>query len=99
MTFGFWGTHREKAWHKRKDREYQRKAEVRQDEGKNLERASAQHKADINDKEHVLKVSRRLLKVRGMMIMLRRGGTWATTHAPRLHIRLICIILLVTVMV
>lgn len=60
---GFWGTAREEEWHRRKDREYAREQQIRNQETANRQALIEQHDDEMQAKDHVLNLTKRMLVV------------------------------------
>mmetsp|Transcript_20174 Transcript_20174/g.58351 ORF Transcript_20174/g.58351 Transcript_20174/m.58351 type:complete len:537 (-) Transcript_20174:107-1717(-) len=61
MFGGFWGTHREAAWRRRKDREHGREERIRSEEEGALIRLRARHDLEIEEREQILDIATGLI--------------------------------------
>lgn len=59
---GFWGTHREEAWHRRKEKENERASAIRQEGEQTMARAQAIHNQELEKKESILDIARGLIR-------------------------------------
>jgi hypothetical protein len=71
---GFWGTAREEQWHRRKEKEAQREEVIRSQEEAQRRSLQAYHTEQVQSKENVLELTRRMLSVaRNESELLRHG--------------------------
>jgi hypothetical protein len=59
---GFWGTHREEAWHRRKEKEYERESAIRQEGEQSMARVNALHNAQLEQQQGILQIARGLIR-------------------------------------
>jgi hypothetical protein len=59
---GFWGTHREDAWHRRKAKEYERESAIRREGEQSVVRVNALHNAQLEQQQGILHIARGLIR-------------------------------------
>ena len=63
---GFWGTHREEQWRRRKEKEHEREDQIRRQEQGVQQNLRNQFEHDLQSKDNVLKLTKNLLSVSRM---------------------------------
>lgn len=79
----FWGTPREDAWRRRKDREYERENAIRMEESQKLIRLAASHAQERKEQEGVLDLARGLLSDARYDSQVARRGNTNTNYGGR----------------